>query len=393
MKKLIQVIAILLLYNIGAYSQSIKYYEKKAKKAFEREAYGMALLYSQAILKEDSQHVEALYWCEKSARKLSLLNEPARFFTHVQEAEGPVPMLYVEKEKQDTAATKKPLFPKEINSGKNITLIVRTFNKIDSSALNGTYIGLTNDGFGEGDFFQNGNDSNTSRFNIKPGQFLTVTASKDAYIADLSTINLKYNNSADTIFRNLYLAPSWGFPLPLYFDYNKPAAINPDNKTTTQNYGETHRAYLQKIDEYIAGHATGQSMEEKAKSESDIGIFFGYSVQANYDKLMAFFKTLKYYLKNGNNIELNIEGYTGPKEYTENNAAALASRRIKSIKNYLLVYNDDIFKKYLKNGQLKINEILPKKEPFENIKKENTNIYDPEIAKYRKVIIKEIIIN
>ena len=75
-KPFVIAMAFLVAIAAPAQSQMLKHFERKARKAFRKEAYSMALYYSTAIIRLDNQNLNAHYWAKQSAEKLNLVNAP-----------------------------------------------------------------------------------------------------------------------------------------------------------------------------------------------------------------------------------------------------------------------------------------------------------------------------
>ncbi len=387
MKPFLYLLALLIAFAnpLQSQSQSLKSFERKARKTFRKEAYGMSLYYSTAILKIDNQNLNAHYWAKQSAEKLNLINAPNDLTSWLPEKKADkttVPNKLSEKENKPDALDSALTAP--------ITLIVQTFNAMDSSALNGTYIGLTNDGYGEGKFIQNEEYENTAVFKIPIGEFFTATGTKNNFSSGSATISTSDRPLRDTIYRRLYLSPSWGLPLALYFDHNKPGANQTTDSTTNLTYEQTWIDYLYRIDDYIEGNTTDSTATAKAKAQYETGLFFANHIDANFHRLESFCGLLEKYLMAEKKITLNIEGYAGPHEQGENKNT-LIKRRINSVENYFSFYKNGLFKQFQSNGQLKINSVYNSSILIDKIIKEiyeNKNAeYSIENAERRKAVI------
>ena len=105
-------------------------------------------------------------------------------------------------------------------------------------------------------------------------------------------------------------------------------------------------------------YSKGLEGVEKQNAVRDIENFFNDYVEKGFKDLEKFSSLLLQDLKDGNDVEITIKGYTSPlntAEYNEN----LAKRRISSLINYIDEYNNGIFMPYIKGtapngGKLKI---------------------------------------
>ena len=367
MKAITSLVALLLLFATITSAQSVRKLERKAKKTFRKEAYGMALYYSQAILKLDTEHQKALRWTKAASKALRIYNQPDELFANIS------PTTYA-------IARPEKLVEKSVETPSNLTLIVSTFNALDSSALYGTYVGVTNDGFGEGDFSQNDKQENTAVFQVPTSQFLTVTSTKNGFLSGSSTLSATDGSGKDTIYCELFLAPSWGLPIHLYFDHLQPTAASPMDSTTNLTYEDTWLDYLYRIGEYIDSNAVSGQTTDRVKAQRDVGLFFANDIDANYHKLQPFCGLLHSYLKAGKKITIFLESHTDP---NEEDAHSLAARRLNSVENYFAFYESGVFQPYLAKGDLKLTRRYVATD-----NKEVNSPYGLEAARLRKVIVK-----
>ena len=354
-------------FAINLEAQSIGQLERKAKKTFNREAYSMTLYYSQAILRLDQEHAKALKWSRKSSEALNMFG-------------------YADGLPYEVSATTYAIaFPdkKVKNSSPPISnpiLVVSTYNALDSNVLNGTYIGITNDGFGKGDFYQNTEEANRAVFEIPDTQFYTITATKNMFTAGFTTLAIE--NRPDTIYTELYLKPAWNLPLHLYFDHGKPSANSSADSMTNLTYEDVWLDYLYRINDYIDNNKN----TDRAQAQTEVGRFFNYHLDANYHQLELVCQQLESHLKSGMGISLILESSYHSAEKGEE-TDALISRRFNSIENYFSFYKNGILKPSMANGHLKIRRKVFKinmEEEMEN----GISPFDIEVAKTRKVVIK-----
>ena len=375
MKAITFVLAWLLIGLTIAPAQTLKQLERKARKTYKRGAFGMALYYSQAVLRLDSTNAQAQQWASVARKRLLLPDPPSNNPSGGHASIVPIPD-FINEDHGHTPPVEKP----------DITLIVRTFNALDSSALNGAYIGVTNDGFGKGMFFQTGPGSNEAVFRLPAGAFYSVTGTKSRYSSGSATISAGDKPVADTLIRQLYLSPAWGLPVELYFDYQKPNALHPADTTTNVTYEDSWLDYLYRIDEYIDSNTLSNSIVERAKAQTETGLFFSNHVDGGFQKMKPLCELLEGYLAMGYHITLSLEARAGPLEKDEH-THALLSRRLNSIENYFSFYNNGVFQPWLADGHFKIMRQYVKEENME----ENGRALSPfslEAAKSRKVTVK-----
>lgn len=341
MKVITLLVALSMMCVIDSPAQSIRQLERKAKKTFKREAYGMALYYSQAILRLDAEHNRAINWSKKCSQALNLHSEPLDIYNPA----SAITLAIALPDKKE-----KPELSSKGNNDKTVTLVVQTFNELDSSALYGTYVGVTNDGFGEGRFVQNTTTTNQAAFEIPLGVFYTITGTKNLYSSGSATLPANILTDVDTIYSRLYLSPAFGLPVQLYFDHNEPKGLMPQDTMTDLTYEDTWLSYLYRIDEYIDSNTVSEEMVDKAKAQTIVGLFFANQVDASFHQLAPFCELLETYLSAGKKVSIVLEGYSGTLEKEE--AKALVTRRLKTVENYFLYCKNGLFKPWLSSGQL-----------------------------------------
>ena len=131
-------------------------------------------------------------------------------------------------------------------------------------------------------------------------------------------------------------------PISLYFHNDEPDCCTTED-TTQMTYKDAYILYFKLVDEY----------ENQNDSLSD---FFDQSLRANYNKFLAVLAKVKNDLEKGSKIELQIRGYASPLHNFEYNIN-LSKRRIKSVINFIYVYQNSVLSKYLRSGDLLVTEL------------------------------------
>ncbi|MFN4257231.1 MAG: hypothetical protein ACK4Q5_19700 [Saprospiraceae bacterium] len=157
-----------------------------------------------------------------------------------------------------------------------------------------------------------------------------------------------------TITKDLYLRPlklvSF-LPVKLYFDNDEPDKRTL-RTTTTRTYGESYFDFYPLksmfVNQYLAGGGT-------AADEAQLDEFFEKEVKGGWNKLLLFSKTLQNRLETGEKITITITGFASPRAKSNYNRA-IAGRRISSVKNHFLTYENGALVKYIRTGQLTIRE-------------------------------------
>jgi tetratricopeptide (TPR) repeat protein len=134
-------------------------------------------------------------------------------------------------------------------------------------------------------------------------------------------------------------------PVRLYFHNDEP---NPStwSTTTEKTYDETYRNYISRIEEYRSEYRKGLSEEGSLKAENAMDNFFLNEVDQGMFDLELFAELLLRELEKGARIELTVKGFASPLAKTDYNVN-LTSRRIASLENYLLEFQQGAFAEYL----------------------------------------------
>lgn len=131
-------------------------------------------------------------------------------------------------------------------------------------------------------------------------------------------------------------------PLELYFHNDEPDCCTMKT-TTNKTYKDSYISYFKLADVY--------------KNQNDnLNNFFESTLKQNYNRLTKILDMLLLDLVVGKKIELQIRGFASPLHKFEYNIN-LSQRRIQSLINYISVYQNTVFLKYLNTGQLSIIEL------------------------------------
>jgi hypothetical protein len=225
------------------------------------------------------------------------------------------------------------------------------------------------------------------------GKTYTIIASKTEYDKDTTylTIDPLTNNARLEYTVKLYLTPFTGLPLTLYFDNDQPGPGK--DSTTILYYGETYTKYYARQVEYLKYYTSSKDVLS-ANEYNAISAFFTDSIQYGHNKLMEFCALLERYLGAGHNMRLVMQGFASPLAKTDYNER-LTKRRISSVINHILQYNNGSLAPYIGNGRLQIvkepnGEILADKNVSDQEKDPRASIFSIGAMKERKVIIKDI---
>lgn len=143
-------------------------------------------------------------------------------------------------------------------------------------------------------------------------------------------------------------------PLALYFHNDEPDPRS-RKQSTRKSYLETYDSYYARKQEYVDTYTENLEPEQKEDAEIEIEVFFEEEVKKGGDLLIKFSELLLQRLQEGEEIEIFLKGYTSPRAQSQYNFN-LAKRRISSVRNHFLSYQNGIFSDYFKSGKLIISE-------------------------------------
>jgi hypothetical protein len=183
-------------------------------------------------------------------------------------------------------------------------------------------------------------------------------------------------------------------PLTLYFHNDEP---EPRTKVivTKKNYKKTYEDYTALKPRYLAEYPKGLDGEQKDYAINRVENFFEDSVDAGMQDLEKFAVLLDQVLKRGEKVKITMKGYCSPLASTDYNVN-LAKRRISSLRNYFMEYDNGKFVKYVNNtneaeGRIEffdedIGE-LPISKVSDDVKDVRNSVYSPYAAAERKIQI------
>ncbi|MBI5219521.1 MAG: tetratricopeptide repeat protein [Bacteroidia bacterium] len=178
-------------------------------------------------------------------------------------------------------------------------------------------------------------------------------------------------------------------PLTLYFDNDYP---NPKTKdtVTTSVYDFLFDQYMGREAEFRTKYSKGLSKTQAIKAVDETDDFFLNEVQKGYDGLVGFTQLMEELLSKNQVIVVTMKGYCSPLntfDYNKN----LAKRRISSLMNYFMEYKGGLFKKYVDNKQLILEQVpigkLSNSNVSEDLKDQRNSVYSPAASLERKIQI------
>ena len=277
-----------------------------------------------------------------------------------------------------------------------LSLDVFTFDKATSESLTGTKVRLidleTGQIVGEEVFNPNSNQFN---FNLIPCKKYQLIASKDGY--DTITQTFEADCAGGSMTKNLFLgfarrttgAASY-LPLTLYFDNDIPD-LRSVKTYTKKTYTKTYNPYIVKKEEFKTEYSKPLSGELKNAAKQQVDDFFEFDVKGGYGQLNGFLEQLVNELKAGQKMTISIKGFASPRASNKYNLA-LSKRRIHSLKNELVKYQNGILADYIVKEQLKVEE-LPFGEDIapsgisDRIPDRRNSIYSVEASRERRIEI------
>lgn len=328
--------------------------------------------------------------------------EPERKYAYllVAEKEGfstEKDTIYLNRPPGDDVITISKEFYLEQNE---INLTALTFNAYTKEGLVGTKVQLFEMVGGERRLVEEKTNpgGNDFTFKLLPGRTYVLRGSKNGYEHDLKTIevpmlkDLKDNN----IQVELNLAPlifAEYLPISLYFDNDEPDKAT-RRTTTKKTYLETWDAYKAREQTFKDEFGKGMDGQIKQLSLDRLAGFFEKEVRGSGADLTKFTDLLYQFLKQGNNIELVLRGYTSPRAASDYNDR-LSQRRISSVRNHFEEYGGGIYKQFLASGSLVISEkpygeTQSKTEVSDDIKDERNSIYGVPASLERRVEIIDV---
>lgn len=148
-------------------------------------------------------------------------------------------------------------------------------------------------------------------------------------------------------------------PITLYFHNDEPDPKS--TATTTQtDYLNCLHSFVQKKDLYLKEYAKGLSGEAAKNAQLEIELFFQNYLYKGYDELDRLTNYLIGDLQQGKNVEITVAGYASPLNTNIYNEK-LSQRRIQSLINYLMQYQQGILQPYY--YQDTINQFIIKSLP------------------------------
>jgi len=184
-------------------------------------------------------------------------------------------------------------------------------------------------------------------------------------------------------------------PLTLYFHNDEP-----DKKTlaitTTKNYKKAYEDYSAMREMYKKEYSKGAKDADLDRANADIDNLFDDSVDGGMQDLEKFAQLLLKVLKDKEKVTITMQGFCSPLASTDYNVN-LAKRRISSLRNYFMQYQDGVFVPYVNNPDtlagnitfqdVEIGELKARPNVSDDYYDVKNSIYNPAAALERKIQI------
>lgn len=176
-------------------------------------------------------------------------------------------------------------------------------------------------------------------------------------------------------------------PLTLFFDNDYPDPKTTDT-VTTANYEVLVDNYIKKAEEFRKKYSSGLPKREANIAAEESDEFFYKNVINGYNKLSEFAKLTEELLKKKQTVKITMKGYTSPLNTFDYNKK-LAKRRISSLMNYFIQYNNGVFNEYIRNGLLIMEQVpvgkLENTGISEDLNDLRNSVYSPAASFERKI--------
>lgn len=187
-------------------------------------------------------------------------------------------------------------------------------------------------------------------------------------------------------------------PVTLYFHNDCPDPKSRDTLTKV-NYINGYGEYRAMLDKYQLEYSNGLSGEKSEEAKEDIESFFIEYVDQGVKDLYLFRDLLLEELQKGSKINITVKGFASPLAKTDYNVS-LTKRRISSLVNYLMAYENGIFRPYLMNNAPNGGKVLFNQVPFgeytankltsDNFHDQKNSVYSRAAAIERKIEIQSV---
>lgn len=275
-----------------------------------------------------------------------------------------------------------------------VALKVLTFDGLSKLALDGCTVRLFDLTTGDVKISEANGAGNDFYFDVIRTHRYEIIATKLGYTQAQEIFDVP-ENGPNEIVKELYLRPGLQdmLPIVLYFDNDRPDRRT-YTRTTNKDYTETYLAYYPLRQTFIDKYAEAYVNVSGTRADVEMSNFFDNSVKSEYERFTLFLSLLEDELKAGRDYDIILKGYASPRASSSYNDR-LGSRRINSVKNEFMRYNDGVLQPYIKNNLLRISEasIGEAEAPddvSDDLEDEINSIYSPGASKERRVEIIDV---
>ncbi len=187
-------------------------------------------------------------------------------------------------------------------------------------------------------------------------------------------------------------------PVTLYFHNDCPDPKSRDTVTQV-NYINGYGEYRAMLDKYQVEYSSGLSAVKSDEAKEDIESFFIEYVDQGVKDLYLFRDLLLEELQKGSKINITVKGFASPLAKTDYNVS-LTKRRISSLVNYLMAYDNGVFRPYIMNkasnggkvifNQVPFGEYTANKLTSDNFHDQKNSVYSRAAAIERKIEIQSV---
>jgi hypothetical protein len=153
------------------------------------------------------------------------------------------------------------------------------------------------------------------------------------------------------------------------------------------------------LDKYQVEYSSGLNGDKAEEAKEDIESFFIEYVDQGVKDLVQFRDLLLEELQKGAKINITVKGFASPLAKTDYNVN-LTKRRISSLVNYLMEYENGVFKPYLTNTAANGGKVIFTQVPFgeytankltsDNFHDQKNSVYSRAAAIERKIEIQSV---
>lgn len=239
-------------------------------------------------------------------------------------------------------------------------------------------------------------DSHIFNFDIQKGNSYRILANRKGYISGVETIEKSELDGVDRLIKKIYLERgglSDYLPLVLYFDNDRPDPRSRSQETRVK-YTETFPPYMERKPRFIEVYTEPLEGEAARMAEAELTRFFETEVRKGVEDLDNFFELLMVHLEAGDTVNIDLKGYTSPRARPEYNLI-LGMRRVNSVKNDFMSFDNGAFRRYIDNGQLRVElesfgETTAPSDVVADLDDERNSIYSLGASKERRVEIIQV---